>query len=34
MDEQGWLSERFEESRPRLRGVAFRMLGSALECGA
>jgi RNA polymerase sigma-70 factor (ECF subfamily) len=28
MDEQGWLTERFEENRPRLRGVAYRMLGS------
>lgn len=31
MDEQGWLSERFEENRPRLRGVAYRMLGSLSE---
>ena len=31
MDEQGWLTERFEESRPRLRGVAYRMLGSLSE---
>ena len=22
--EQGWLTERFEENRPRLRGVAYR----------
>jgi RNA polymerase sigma factor (sigma-70 family) len=28
MDEQSWLTERFEENRPRLRGVAYRMLGS------
>jgi RNA polymerase sigma factor (sigma-70 family) len=28
MDEQSWLTERFEEHRPRLRGVAYRMLGS------
>ena len=28
MVEQGWLLERFEENRPRLRGVAYRMLGS------
>ncbi|HZR82907.1 MAG TPA: sigma-70 family RNA polymerase sigma factor [Candidatus Binatia bacterium] len=31
MDEQGWLSERFEENRLRLRGVAYRMLGSLSE---
>src|SRR6185503_16252243 len=31
MDEQGWLTERFEENRPRLRGVAYRMLGSLIE---
>ena len=29
--EQGWLTERFEENRPRLRGVAYRMLGSLSE---
>src|SRR5215204_453623 len=29
--EQGWLTERFEENRPRLRGVAYRMLGSLAE---
>jgi hypothetical protein len=23
MDEQGWLTGRFEENRPRLRGVAY-----------
>src|ERR1051325_8981729 len=28
MDEHSWLTERFEEHRPRLRGVAYRMLGS------
>src|ERR1051325_8324593 len=28
MDDRGWLTERFEENRTRLRGVAFRMLGS------
>jgi RNA polymerase sigma factor (sigma-70 family) len=28
MNEQGWLTKRFEEHRPRLRGVAYRMLGS------
>jgi RNA polymerase sigma-70 factor (ECF subfamily) len=31
VDQQGWLTERFEENRPRLRGVAFRMLGSLSE---
>ena len=31
MDEQGWLTERFEENRPRLRGVAYRLLGSLSE---
>ena len=31
MGEQGWLTERFEENRPRLRGVAYRMLGSLSE---
>jgi RNA polymerase sigma factor (sigma-70 family) len=31
MDEKGWLNERFEENRPRLRGVAYRMLGSLSE---
>jgi RNA polymerase sigma-70 factor (ECF subfamily) len=28
MDEQDWLAQRFEEHRPRLRQVAYRMLGS------
>jgi len=28
---QGWLTERFEEHRPRLCGVAYRMLGSLSE---
>ena len=28
MDEREWLAQRFEERRPRLRGVAYRMLGS------
>ena len=27
-EESGWLAERFEEHRPRLRAVAYRMLGS------
>jgi RNA polymerase sigma factor (sigma-70 family) len=31
MDERDWLAERFEEHRPRLRGVAYRMLGSLSE---
>ncbi len=31
MDPQGWLTERFEEKRPLLRGVAYRMLGSLGE---
>ena len=28
MDERKWLAEKFEERRPRLRAVAYRMLGS------
>ncbi|HEY2333845.1 MAG TPA: sigma-70 family RNA polymerase sigma factor [Solirubrobacterales bacterium] len=31
MDEQRWLAERFEENRPRLRAVSYRMLGSLSE---
>jgi RNA polymerase sigma factor (sigma-70 family) len=31
MGGQGWLVDRFEENRPRLRGVAYRMLGSLTE---
>jgi RNA polymerase sigma factor (sigma-70 family) len=31
MDQQSGLTERFEENRPRLRGVAYRMLGSLSE---
>ncbi len=31
MDEKAWLAERFEEQRPRLRAVAYRMLGSLAE---
>src|SRR5947199_6104833 len=31
MDDQQWLAERFEEYRPRLRAVAYRMLGSTSE---
>ena len=28
MNDREWLAERFEERRPRLRAVAYRMLGS------
>src|SRR5262247_1732531 len=31
MNEHDWLAERFEEDRPHLRAVAYRMLGSASE---
>jgi RNA polymerase sigma factor (sigma-70 family) len=31
MDDQEWLAERFEEHRPHLRAVAYRMLGSLTE---
>src|SRR5512132_1124050 len=31
MDQNSWLTDRFEENRPRLRGVAYRMLGSLSE---
>jgi RNA polymerase sigma factor (sigma-70 family) len=31
MTDQQWLAERFEEQRPRLRAVAYRMLGSLTE---
>ncbi len=31
MDEHDWLAERFEEHRPHLRAVAYRMLGSLSE---
>ena len=31
MDEHEWLAERFEEHRPHLRAVAYRMLGSLSE---
>jgi RNA polymerase sigma factor (sigma-70 family) len=31
MDQQIWLTELFEENRPRLRGVAYRLLGSLSE---
>jgi RNA polymerase sigma factor (sigma-70 family) len=31
MNQHSWLTELFEENRPRLRGVAYRMLGSLTE---
>jgi DNA-directed RNA polymerase specialized sigma24 family protein len=31
MDETEWLAEPFEEQRPRLRAVAYRMLGTLAE---
>jgi DNA-directed RNA polymerase specialized sigma24 family protein len=31
MNERDWLAERFEEHRPHLRAVAYRMLGSLEE---
>src|SRR5436190_11180929 len=31
MDEHDWLAERFEEQRPRLKALAYRMLGSLSE---
>jgi RNA polymerase sigma-70 factor (ECF subfamily) len=31
MNERDWLTERFEQHRPHLRGVAYRMLGSVSE---
>ena len=31
MDETNWLADRFEEHRPRLRALAYRMLGSITE---
>jgi RNA polymerase sigma-70 factor, ECF subfamily len=31
VDERDWLAKRFEEQRPRLRAVAYRMLGSLSE---
>lgn len=31
MNEDAWLAERFERERPRLRAVAYRMLGSVAE---
>ena len=31
MDEREWLAQRFQEYRPRLRALAYRMLGSTSE---
>ncbi len=31
MDQQEWFAAQFEEQRPRLRAVAYRMLGSLSE---
>jgi DNA-directed RNA polymerase specialized sigma24 family protein len=31
MDDEEWLARRFEEHRPQLRAVAYRMLGSLTE---
>jgi RNA polymerase sigma factor (sigma-70 family) len=31
MDKENWLTERFEQNRPRLHGLAYRMLGSLSE---
>ena len=31
MNERDWLAERFEENRPHLRAVAYRVLGSVSE---
>lgn len=31
MDEHAWLAERFEQKRPHLRAVAYRLLGSLVE---
>lgn len=31
MDAQQWLAERFEQQRPHLRAVAYRMLGSVSD---
>jgi len=31
VDRDTWLTEHFEENRPRLRGVAYRLLGSLSE---
>ena len=34
MDERDWLAARFQQHRPRLRAVAYRMLGSTSVIGA
>jgi hypothetical protein len=34
MDDQEWLADRFEEHRPHLRAVAYRMLGSLTEAAS
>jgi DNA-directed RNA polymerase specialized sigma24 family protein len=31
MDQRDWLAARFQQYRPRLRAVAYRMLGSVSE---
>ena len=31
MDQQDWLAQQFEQHRPHLRAVAYRMLGSLSE---
>ena len=31
MDDQQWLTERFQQHRPHLRAVAYRMLGSLTD---
>src|SRR5215212_12083328 len=31
MDEREWLAQRFQEHRPRLRALAYRMLGSTSQ---
>jgi RNA polymerase sigma-70 factor (ECF subfamily) len=31
MDDGEWLAQRFEQQRPRLRAVAYRMLGSLTD---
>ncbi len=31
MDQQEWVAQQFEEQRPHLRAVAYRMLGSLTE---
>jgi DNA-directed RNA polymerase specialized sigma24 family protein len=31
MNERDWLAQRLQEHRPRLRALAYRMLGSASE---